>query len=122
LKSRSVLPLAFSLAISFLLALSAAAAPPVISDADAAKHVGETVSVKGLVAAVVVARGDRTFINFGKPYPHQSFSALIQKGPRPRFKDPAKWKGKTITVTGTIQLSSKKTPQIVLEDPSQITE
>jgi len=111
-----------TLSVALLVALSAAAAGTVIPDTEAAKHVGETVSVKGTVAAVVVARGEVTYVNFGKPYPNDTFSAVIKREARSRFQEPAKWKGKTITVTGTIQLSKKKTPQIVLENPSQVSE
>jgi hypothetical protein len=118
--ARRSVPLA--LGVALLVALPLLAAGTVIPDTEAAKHVGETVSVKGVVASVAVGRGDTTYVNFGKPYPNQTFSAVIYKEARSRFADPAKWKGKTITVTGTVKLNSRKMPHIVLENPSQVSE
>ena len=48
-----------------------------VFDSDAAKHVGETVSVRGLVASVYTSKSRTTFINFGKAYPHHTFTAVI---------------------------------------------
>lgn len=55
MKARRSVPLALGLAL--LVTLPLLAAGTVIPDSEAAKHVGETVSVKGVVAAVVVGRG-----------------------------------------------------------------
>ena len=120
MKSRRAAPLVLCIALLVALPLFAVAA--VVPDTEAAKHVGETVSVRGVVAAVQVSRAGSTFLNFGKPYPNQLFSAVIPKEARSRFPDPAKWQAKTITVTGKVQLNNNKNPQIVLENPSQVTE
>jgi exonuclease VII large subunit len=92
-----------------------------IFDSDAAKHVGETVSVRGLVAGVYTSKSNTTFINFGKAYPHHTFSAVIFSGAAARFKDPQTWDGYVITVTGKIK-SYKGKPEMVLDSPSQVTE
>ena len=120
MRSRRTVP--FVLCLALLVALPLLAGAAVVPDTEAAKHVGETVSVRGVVAAVQVSRAGSTFLNFGKPYPNQLFSAVISKEARPRFPDPAKWQAKTITVTGTVKLNDKKSPQIVLENPSQVAE
>ena len=90
-------------------------------DSDAAKHVGETVSVRGLVAGVYTSKSNTTFLNFGKAYPHHTFSAVIFSSASGRFKDPQKWDGYVITVTGKIKLYKGK-PEMVLESPSQVSE
>jgi DNA/RNA endonuclease YhcR with UshA esterase domain len=92
-----------------------------IFDSDASKHVGETVSVRGLVAGVYTSKSNTTFINFGAAYPRHTFSAVIFPSAISRFTDPKKWNGKVITVTGLIK-EYKGKPEIVLESPSQVTE
>ena len=49
-----------------LLAAMAVAETKTIFDSDAVKHVGETVSVRGLVAGVYTSKSNTTFINFGQ--------------------------------------------------------
>src|SRR5712692_5691208 len=47
---------------------------------EAASHVGESTTVCGLVASATHAarsRGAPTFLNLGKPYPDQIFTAVI---------------------------------------------
>ena len=92
-----------------------------ISDADAAQHVGEYVSVRGIVAGIYTSKSNTTFINFGKAYPHHTFTAVIFSSARNRFQDPQNWDGYVITVTGTIKLYKGK-PEMVLESPSQVSE
>ena len=92
-----------------------------IFDSEAVKHVGETVSVRGLVAGVYTSKSNATFINFGKAYPHHTFSAVIFSGAAARFRDPQKWDGYVITVTGKIKLYKGKL-EVVLESPSQVSE
>jgi hypothetical protein len=93
----------------------------VIFDSDASKHVGEMVSVRGLVAGVYTSKTNTTFINFGSRYPRHTFSAVIFSSASTRFKDPQRWDGKVITVSGTIK-NYKGKPEIVLESPSQVSE
>ena len=93
----------------------------ILFDSDAAKHVGETVSVRGLVAGVYTSKSNTTFLNFGTVYPHRTFSAVIFSSTSASFMDPQKWDGKVITVTGTIK-NYKGKPEMVLESPSQVSE
>jgi hypothetical protein len=92
---------------------------------EAAKHVGETVTICGLVASAKYAgqaRGGPTFLDFGKPYPNAIFTALILGSDRPKFGTPEKGvQGKQVCVTGQIQLYQGK-PQIILNDPKQLTD
>jgi DNA/RNA endonuclease YhcR with UshA esterase domain len=107
-------------AFGLLASLALAEDRKTIFDSDAAKHVGETVSVRGLVAGVYTSKSN-TFINFGAAYPHHTFTAVIFSSASSRFKDPQKWDGYVITVTGKIKLYKGK-PEIVLESPSQVSE
>ena len=51
----------------------------VITDAGAAQHVGQKVTVEGIVVAVTNSGKGNTFINFGGKYPHQTFTGWIPK-------------------------------------------
>jgi hypothetical protein len=92
---------------------------------DAAKHVGETVTICGQVASAKYAgqaRGGPTFLDFGKPYPNAIFTALILGSDRAKFGTPEKGvQGKQVCVTGQVQLYQGK-PQIILNDPKQLTD
>ena len=92
---------------------------------DAATHVGENVTICGLVVSAKYAgqaRGGPTFLDFGKPYPNAIFTALILGSDRAKFGTPEKgMPGKQICVTGQVQLYQGK-PQIILNDPKQLIE
>ena len=89
---------------------------------DAAKHAGETATVCGIVAGAKYAaqiRGGLTFIDFGKPYPDATFTAMIFAADRPKFGTPEQGlAGKQVCVTGKIEMFRGK-PEIVLTDPKQ---
>jgi hypothetical protein len=114
------------LALSVVLAGWAAAgqAEP-LAPHEAAKHAGETATVCGLVAGAKFAaqvRGGTTFLDFDKPYPNATFTALIFASDRAKFGTPEKTaQGKDICVTGKIEMYQGK-PQIVLKDPKQLAE
>jgi hypothetical protein len=103
---------------------TAAYAEPLTPE-DAGKHVGETATVCGQVAGakyVGQVKGGPTFIDFGKPYPNATFTALIFGSDRPKFGTPEKTaQGKQLCVTGKIRLYDGK-PQVILTDPKQLTE
>jgi DNA/RNA endonuclease YhcR with UshA esterase domain len=104
-----------------VLAGIASVAQVVIPDGEAAKHIGEVVSVRGRVAGVYTSRSNTTFINFGKPYPHHTFTAVIFSSASTRFKNAASWEGRVITVTGHVKLYRGK-PEIVLNGMDQVAE
>jgi hypothetical protein len=120
MNTRRAVSLVLGLSLSLALPLFAAG-EPIVPDTEAAKHVDKKVAVRGVVAGVGVSRADVTYLNFGKPYPNQTFSAVISKELKSKFPNPSKWQGKTITVRGTVTLRGDK-PQIVLQDPGQIAE
>ncbi len=102
-----------------------AAKPATLTTAEAAKHIGETQTVCGLVAdARYIEKSGKkpTFLNFDQPFPNHTFTVVIMGEHRAKFTEaPEKaFKGKTICVTGKITENRKK-PEILVTDPTQIT-
>ena len=50
-----------------------------IPSSDAKDHVGETVSVYGIIVDVFTSRNGNVFINFDKKFPDHTFTAVIFK-------------------------------------------
>src|SRR5215472_4852885 len=103
---------------------SSAYAEPV-SPEDAIRHIGESATVCGLVASAKFAANSRsqpTFLDLDKPYPNAPFTAVIFGSDRPKFGTPeTSLRGKRVCVTGQIRDYRGK-PEIILSDPSQLTE
>jgi hypothetical protein len=91
---------------------------------EAASHVGENAAVCGLVASAryaAQATAAPTFLDFGKPYPNQSFTAIIFGGDRTKFGAPEiSLSEKQVCVRGKIFLYQGK-PEIILREPEQIS-
>ena len=96
-----------------------------ISPEGAQAHAGETATVCGTVESAHFAprsRGQPTFLDFGRPYPNEMFTALIWGSERPKFGEPERTlQGKRICITGPIRLYRGK-PEVILSNPSQIAE
>jgi DNA/RNA endonuclease YhcR with UshA esterase domain len=92
---------------------------------EAPKHIGETATVCGVVASGKFnadSRSQPTFLDFGKPYPDQTFTAVIFGSDRTKFGTPeTALRGKRVCVTGKIQDRSGL-PEIILNDPKQLSE
>ena len=112
-----------ALAIFGLWVSSTEAAP--IGPEEAGSHVGESATVCGLVASAKFAANSRwqpTFLDMDKPYPNARFTAVIFGSDRPKFGTPeTSLRGKRVCVTGQIRDYRGK-PEIILNDPSQLTE
>jgi DNA/RNA endonuclease YhcR with UshA esterase domain len=112
-----------ALAVFGLWVLPASAA--IVSAGDAARHVGETATVCGVVASAKFAANSRsqpTFLDLGSSYPNAVFTAVIFGDDRPKFGAPeTSLPGRRICVTGQIQ-NYRGRPEIILSDPSQLTE
>ena len=114
-------------AFDFLLALgfALAAAPSLaqtqmIAAADAKAHVGQTVTVEGVVSEVhTAASGRATFIDIGGRYPNNTFTAVIFSRDVTKFSNVDALNGKTVDVTGPVRLHNGR-PEIILNDPGQI--
>ena len=95
-----------------------------IPSAESQQHVGEKATVCGLVASaryVELSNGGRSYLNFDRPYPNQTFAVVIEGPNRARFISPPEvlFNGRTVCVTGLI-VNYRGKPQIVVENPSQI--
>lgn len=99
----------------------------VISWKDAAKHIGEYVTVEGKVVdskgyVFKGGRGTASFLNIGKPYPEPDrFTVVIWPEDRSRFPEEPEnyYLGKKVRVSGRIK-KYKGTPEIILRDPNKI--
>jgi len=90
--SLSVAMLRAARLIGLALGLLAAAAAPTalaqqatIRDSEAASHVGEDVTVEGITANVHTSRAGNTFLNFGRAYPNQTFTAAVFRSAAGQF-------------------------------------
>ena len=90
---------------------------------EASRHINENATVCGLVASAnyaVQAPTAPTFLNFGKPYPDQSFTAVIFESDRSKFGEPEiLMREKQVCVTGAIFLFEGK-PAMIVRDPKQL--
>jgi hypothetical protein len=81
--------------------------------------------VCGAVASAKFAANSRsqpTFLDFDRAYPNAVFTAVIFGTDRPKFGAPeTSLRGKRVCVTGQIRDYRGK-PEIILNDPSQLTE
>jgi hypothetical protein len=103
--------------------LAAYAAP--LNPEEAASHVGENATVCGLVASTAYAAqamAAPTFLDLGKPYPNQVFSAVILGSDRTKFGAPEiSLREKQVCVTGEIFLFEGK-PEIIMRDTKQLSD
>ncbi len=92
---------------------------------EAAQFSGKVMVVCGVVASTDYREdigGQPTFLNFGRPYPDQTFTAVIWG------RDLNKWNvsphihyaGRSICVTGRIE-EHNDSPQIIVSSPEQIS-
>jgi hypothetical protein len=92
---------------------------------EAANHIGENATVCGVVASATYAAQAPmapTFLDLGKSYPNQVFTAVIFEIDRSKFGDlELSMRGKSVCVTGEIFVY-QGTPEIALHDPAQLVE
>jgi len=94
--------------------------PIVIKDSEAIQYVGKEVEVRGRVVSVTASPLGTTFINFGGEYPNQTFAGFIAAGSKVASKKRLSMiYGKTISITGTIELYKGK-PEIKVVSADQI--
>jgi DNA/RNA endonuclease YhcR with UshA esterase domain len=99
---------------------SLAQTPVVVSDTEAAQHIGQDVTVEGVVTAVSTSRKGNAFINFGSVYPNQTFTGWIPAGtPSARYASLRLLRGKKVKITGRIELYRRK-PEIKIMSKDQL--
>jgi len=102
------------------LLLPAQAQGPTVRPDEAARYVGQVVTVEGQVVQVSVSRqSNTTFLNFGGRYPDHVFVAVIFRSAASAFPDPTQWEGRRVHVRGRVRMYRGK-PEIVLDSPSQL--
>ena len=88
-------------------------------------HIGEIATVCGVVASAkyeINAKSQPTLLDPGKAYPNAVFTTVVYGENRAKFgTTKTSLRGKRICVTGKISAYQGK-PEIVLTDPSQLTE
>ncbi|MBG9375403.1 hypothetical protein I5907_04105 [Panacibacter sp. DH6] len=88
------------------------------------QHTGDSVTVCAKVFGGIflsAAKNQPTFLNVGAAYPHQPLTVVIWNNTRKLFsyKPEEQFKGKTVCVTGKVELFNNK-PQIVVQKPEQL--
>ena len=95
----------------------------IITATQAREHIGETATVCRRVASANYAsrsRGQPTFLDLGRPYPHAVFTAVIWGDDRARFGQPEEqYRDKHVCVTGFISVFHGQ-PDMTARDPVQI--
>ena len=96
-----------------------------ITASEARAYMGNRATVCGQVASANFAaesRGKPTYLYLDRPYPKQTFTAVIWGENRDKFPETLEqaYRGKRLCVTGTIS-ASRGLPQIIVADPHQIS-
>ena len=90
-----------------------------IAPAEAKTHVGQTVTIKAAVEEVKVGRAGVTFLDMGGSFPDNSFAAVIFAADLAKFPNAKALKGKTVAISGPVQLYQGK-PEIILKTADQL--
>lgn len=87
---------------------------------DAAQHVGQRVTIEGVVAKIFTSRNGNTFLDFGAAYPNELFTGWIPQNSA-LSADPALWslRGRRVKVTGIVELYRGK-PEIKIVSTDQL--
>lgn len=86
---------------------------------EAHQHIGETITICDTIIEVAKAN-DTYFLNFGKPYPNQTFTAVIFNEYVANFSYDLKiLQNKKVCITQEVT-EYKNTAQFILEDESEI--
>jgi hypothetical protein len=111
----------FISALGIALFLTTFANAETIAPREAAQNIGSYETVEGVVSQVSKSRGGTTFINFGGRFPNHVFYAVIFKKYAYKFESLDGLVGKSVAISGTIDLYKGK-PQIILFSPDQIVQ
>lgn len=112
----------FIVGVFVVLGACAASAQTVITAKDAAKHIGDSVTVTDKVfGGKLFTPSNMTLLDIGGYNPNQLLTIMIAGADRGKFKGQPEvdYKGKEVTVTGKLILYKNK-PEIVINDPKQL--
>lgn len=99
-----------------------ASAQTMIAAKDAAKHIGDSVTVTDKVfGGKAFSPSNMTLLDIGGYNPNQLLTIMIPGADRAKFKGAPEndYKGKDVSVTGKIILYKNK-PEIIVNDPKQL--
>jgi DNA/RNA endonuclease YhcR with UshA esterase domain len=108
----------FILALGFIVAALPARAQT-IGLAEVKSHVGQQVTVEAAVSDVHTGRSGITFIDIGGRYPDNAFVAVIFAGDAGKFPNVSALDGKTVAISGPVQLYQGR-PEIILKSADQL--
>ncbi|MEI9994495.1 MAG: hypothetical protein WDM91_07870 [Rhizomicrobium sp.] len=111
-------PVSLAFALALAAAAPALAAPARIPAAQSAAHVGQTVTVVGVLSGVHVTGGGSVLWNVGGAYPGNPITIFIPLRVS-GIPDGHALIGKTLAITGTITRYHDK-PEIVIKDKAQV--
>lgn len=106
------------LALGFAVAALPARAET-IAPVDAKTRVGQTVTIQAAVEEVKTGRGGVTFLDMGGAFPDNAFAAVIFPSDLAKFPGAKTLKGKTVAISGPVQLYQGK-PEIILKTADQL--
>jgi hypothetical protein len=106
------------LAVGFIAAALPARAQT-IGLAEIKSHVGQEVTVEAAVSDVHTGRAGITFIDIGGRYPDNAFVAVIFAGDAAKFPNVNALDGKTVAISGPVQLFQGR-PEIILKSADQL--
>jgi hypothetical protein len=109
-------PLHLALAVSLL---STAAWAQTIPANQAMAHVGQTVTVEGVVGGVKTARSGVTFIDVDGRYPNAAFTGVIFADDAKAVGDMQWLTGRKLDISGKIQLYNGR-PEIIVHSRNQL--
>ena len=108
-----------ALAVMFMVGMQHVLASEFVTDDNVAHCVGQVCKVEGLLAAIFVSKNNDIVLAFGKPYPNQTFTAVIDADAAMQFQNIQAYEGHRTLVTGLVKLNGGR-PEAVLSHPSQL--
>ena len=94
--------------------------PAAYSDTEAGRHAGDEAIVTGKVASVSKSGKGTVYVNFGDKFPRQTFSGVVFAKDADKVGDLSQFEGKTVALTGRIEMSPDGKPQIIIKVPGQL--
>jgi DNA/RNA endonuclease YhcR with UshA esterase domain len=105
--------------VTGFLVLSLPAFAASVAPADAKNHMGESITVEGVVAGIHAAPNGMIRLDLGGHYPNNRFEALIFPAHAAAFDRIDNYIGSLVQISGTIELYRGK-PEITLTNAGQI--
>jgi exonuclease VII large subunit len=90
-----------------------------ISPADVKAHAGQTVTVEAAISDIHTGRSGVMYIDIGGRYPENDFTAVIFAGDAAKFPNASALDGKTVVISGPVQVYQGK-PEIILKSADQL--